>query len=140
MHPLARNRLNYIASPYTLYRDGPGIARIHASALCGKLMRERIKFFCPIMHGHPMSEFGGADPFDHSLWLPFNQPLLEACDVLVVAQLPGWRESRGVRHEIDWFANAVRPIVYLSPETLAVADIPIEPTSQVFEFRHLTNV
>lgn len=124
MTRLAQFPLVYLATPYTKYRAGIQCAFQDAAALAARLLKLGIKVYSPIAHCHPMSQYGGIDPKDHSIWLPYQEALMAKADALLVAQLQGWRESYGVSEEIKFFTKAEKPIFYLDTVLLYVATTP----------------
>jgi hypothetical protein len=44
--------------------------------------------------------------------------MMTRCDVLIVAHMTGWQESKGIAHEIDFFERANKSIYDLNPTTL----------------------
>lgn len=116
--------LAYLATPYSKYRLGLHQAFIDAAALAAKLLTAGVKVYSPIAHTHPLAIYGGLDPLDHEIWLPFDQAMMAASDCLIVAQMEGWRESRGVAHEIAFFSLRAKPVYYLDPESMSFASAP----------------
>lgn len=113
--------LCYLATPYTKYKDGDIDAAFRdAAKLAAQLLRAGIKVYSPIAHCHPLSVHGKIDPLDHSIWLPFNDTMLRASDVLIVAEMDGWDQSKGVGYEIEFFERTVKPIFHLDPLTLTM--------------------
>lgn len=125
-HPLAQYRLCYLATPYSKYEKGLYQAFEDACRISARLLTRGVKVYSPIAHTHPIAMHGGLDPLDHKIWLPFDEAMMRVADALVVAQMDGWRESYGVRHEITYFASECRPIVYLDPDTLNVSELPLK--------------
>ncbi|HTP77724.1 MAG TPA: DUF1937 family protein [Rhizomicrobium sp.] len=118
---LARSeKLFYLASPYSRFPTGIDAAFEEISRIGGELIFRGVRFFCPIAHSHPISKHGGVDPYDHSIWLPAMKPLMDACDVMLIAQMDGWRESYGIGEEIKAFRAMQKPILELCPRTLHV--------------------
>lgn len=111
--------LCYLATPYTKYPAGIEQAFVDASACAARLLKAGVKVYSPIAHTHPLAIHGGLDPLDHAIWLPFDQAMMEAADALIVAHMDGWHESYGVRHEMEFFAKAGKPIIHIDPVTLA---------------------
>lgn len=105
----------YLASPYTSYRYGREAAAFQVSFVAAYLMTKGVKLFCPIAHSHAIAEAGDLDHIDHDFWIQNDRPLMEAAKGLIVCQLPGWQESRGVQAEIACFQAAGKPIVYWNP-------------------------
>lgn len=120
MKSLTEFPLVYLATPYSKYEPGIEQAFVDASALSARMMSAGVKVYSPIAHTHPLAIHGNLDPYDHTIWLPFDQAMMDASAACVVATMPGWQESFGIQHEIKWFGDAGRPIFYVDPETLAV--------------------
>lgn len=117
---LAQYRLCYLATPYTKYHLGIEAAFSHAAEIAAKLLRKGVRIYSPIAHTHPLALHGKIDPLDHSIWLPFDEAMMDAADCLVVARMKGWDESFGVKHEIEFFARERKPILHLDPVTLSI--------------------
>lgn len=115
---LSKFRRVYLATPYSRFPDGLEAAFIEAAKLAARLMAKGVRVYSPIVHTHPMAVFGEIDALDHSIWMPFDEAMMEACCALAVAQLPTWEQSKGVKHEIDYFELAGKPIFFLDPHTL----------------------
>jgi hypothetical protein len=112
--------LAYLATPYSKYPAGIEAAFRDAAALTGRLLVSGLRVYSPIAHTHPVAIYSGLDPFDHKIWLPFDEAMMRAADVLVVAHMDGWEESYGIAHEIKFFADARKPIYDLNPSTLSM--------------------
>lgn len=117
-------KLVYLATPYRNYAGGPDQAFRDACKLAAKLIPAGVFVFCPISHGHPIARFGSLDPHDMAIWGPHNAVMLAHCDVLAVAQLPGWDESEGIAGEIEIFDAANKPIYDLDPRSLVMTRRP----------------
>lgn len=108
----------YVATPYSNFPDGLEAAWISASEATGRLIQRRIPVYSPIAHSHPISIFGDVDAKNHDIWIPANEPLMDAAHGLLVLMLPSWKRSYGISLEIEFFLKAEKPIVYLDPEML----------------------
>lgn len=113
--------LVYLATPYSKYRFGIEHAFRDASALAAKLLKLGVKVYSPIAHTHPLAIYGSIDPLDHGIWLPFDEAMMTASHALIVAQMQGWRDSKGVLHEIKFFAEQRKPVFYLDTVHLRLA-------------------
>jgi hypothetical protein len=110
----------YLATPYAKYPDGPIAAFEEAAKQAGILARAGICIFCPITHSHPIHLH--VNPIDaHRFWLDFDRPFMAAAKGLIVCQLTGWHESRGIREEIDYFVDAGKSIVVMQPNVIPEA-------------------
>jgi hypothetical protein len=112
--------LIYVGTPYSKYPGGVELAFVDAAKLTARLMTEGLKVYSPIAHTHPLAVHGGLDPFDHSIWLPFDATMMEKSDAMIVAMMQGWESSFGIRHEIQVFVEAGKPIYFLDPADLGV--------------------
>jgi hypothetical protein len=113
--------LAYLATPYTVYRDGPSQAFVDACKLSGRLIRAGFKIYSPIVHTHPIAFYGSLDPLDHQFWMEFDLPMLHAADYLIVAQMRDWGKSKGIAAEVSFFEHAGKPIWDLDPLTMMMA-------------------
>ena len=119
----------YLATPYSKYHRGQDEAFIAAANIAGRLIARGLDVFSPIVHGHPLAVYGGVPQFDAALWERVNRPYLEWCDELYVATMPGWQDSKGIAHEIKYFADNGLPISNVDPVTLAIT--PVRSMSEV---------
>jgi hypothetical protein len=110
--------LAYLATPYSLYPGGLWAAFFAAAQLAGNLLRAGIKVYSPITHSHPIAIHAGLDPLDHDLWLDFDRMMMERCDVLIVAHLEGWEQSKGIALEVEAFTATGKRIYDCNPVTL----------------------
>jgi hypothetical protein len=113
--------LAYLATPYSHYPAGIERAWIDACELAARLLTAGLKLYSPIAHTHPLAIHGGLDPLDLEIWLPFDEAMMAKADVLIVAHMDGWQQSRGIQHEISVFRAAGKPIWDLDPESLSMA-------------------
>jgi hypothetical protein len=109
----------YLATPYSKYEGGIEAAFEMACQATAELIRRKIPVYSPIAHTHPIAVHGGIDPLDHGIWLLADQPMMKAASALIVWKAEGWRESRGITHEIAEFASDGKPIVMIDPENAA---------------------
>ena len=122
--------LYYLATPYTKYEGGIEAAFEAAAAITARLVKANLSVYSPIAHTHPVAVHGGIDPLDHSIWLDFDLRMMRGADVLIVAQMQGWRESFGVSQEIKFFQNGGKPILYLNCTTFTFATEPHAEASE----------
>ena len=105
----------YLASPYS--HPDSQIRRQRFRDACiatARLIRAGHIVFSPIVHGHPIAEYGL--PTDWRFWEPFDRAYLQRCDEVVVLMLDGWQESEGVQAEIRIAGELGKPVRYLQPE------------------------
>lgn len=106
----------YLASPYSAYPFGLGAAHYEASRAAATLVRQGIPVFSPIAHSHPVAMHGQIPPEDHSIWLPADRPFMDAAHGVLVLALTGWDRSHGVKHEIEVFQAAGKPVMILQAD------------------------
>lgn len=122
MSELQRAPLCYLATPYSKYKGGDITAAFEdAARLAAKLMQAGIKVYSPIAHTHPLAIFGKIDPLDHAIWMPFDEAMMDAAAVLIVAHMDGWEESHGIADEIEFFERRGKSIYDLDPDTMVMA-------------------
>jgi len=105
----------YLATPYSKYPDGLQAAWDMACCAAADLIRAGIKVYSPIAHTHPIALAGKMDPLDHNIWLPADQPMMDAACGLIVYRAASWEISKGIAHEISAFERAGKPVIYLDP-------------------------
>jgi hypothetical protein len=120
MERLKKHKLVYLGTPYTKYEGGIHLAFVAASAIAGGLLRLGVSVYSPIAHTHPLAMYANIDPLDHKIWLPFDQAMMDASDAMCIAKLEGWDTSYGIKHEIEVFRLARKPIYELDPATLKI--------------------
>ena len=111
------DKLAYLGSPYTKYAAGLTAAYVDVAKIAARLIKSGLHIYSPITHLHPIARYGGLDPRDVTIWYPHNRQLMDRCDLLIVAQMDGWRESEGLTGEIEYFDGANKPIYDLDPES-----------------------
>jgi hypothetical protein len=127
---LKKYGLIYVGTPYSKYPGGIEPAFVDAAKLTARLMSEGLKVYSPIAHTHPLAIYGGLDPFDHSIWLPFDGAMMNKSDAILVAMMAGWEASLGIRHEIQVFIEADKPVYFLDPADLGVEVVSDEERAQ----------
>lgn len=113
-----KDSLAYLATPYSKWPLGLHDAFVEVSKLAARLLVAGVKVYSPIAHTHPLATYGFLDALDHTIWLPFDEAMMRVSDVLIVAHMDGWQQSKGVAHEIEFFKAAGKPIFDLDPGTL----------------------
>jgi hypothetical protein len=108
----------YLATPYSKYKDGIEEAFKEACKQTGYLIRNSLPVYSPIAHTHPIAIHSYMDPYDHSIWLKLDEPMMDNAYGLIVCMLDGWEDSYGVKHEIEHFTKAKKPIFYMEPFTV----------------------
>lgn len=112
----------YLASPYSKYPLGRETAYRHISTVAGRLLGAGVYVYCPISHTHPIAEYGGLDPLDHTLYLGLDQAIFQHAHGMLVTMMPGWDTSFGIGYEIKEFQKVKKPIHFLSWPNIEVQD------------------
>ena len=105
----------YLASPYSHCPLGHEIAFTSACVKVAELYQLGKDVFSPIVHSHPIAKYGGLNPVDHEFWMRRDRWFMDKCDRLLVMTLAGWKESRGVQEEIEYFEAQNKPVDHCDP-------------------------
>ena len=114
----------YLASPYS--HDDPAIQQQRYEAACeatAHLIKQGYPVISPIVHSHVLhAEYGCGGDWD--TWSRIDHDIIKASDEVWVLMLDGWRESRGVKAEMDYAHEIGVPVAkFIDPESL----LPSEP-------------
>lgn len=94
----------YLASPYSHPDHEVRQGRYHAA--CRKAAQyatKGIAVFAPIVHSHPLVPYMPAEQcMDFDLWMKLDLPILKDAAEIHVLCIEGWRESRGVKREVEY--------------------------------------
>lgn len=103
----------YLACPYSHPSRDVRVARFKAAnkAAC-KLILQREHVFSPISHTHPIAEAGDL-PLGWDYWCAYDRKMLSICNKMIVLMLPGWKESKGVRAEVDLATEMGIPVEFM---------------------------
>ena len=108
----------YLASPYTSKEPFIQAMRVKACvALVGVYAQQGVFLFTPIVQGHEAEKVLGV--IGHSTWMAHSFDALATCRAMLLAELPGWDTSKGVRAEID----------YCNANKFPVANLPFDKLS-----------
>ncbi len=120
--------LVYIASPYAHPSQKVREARLEAVRhVCGTMVNKGKIVMPPLVYLGELAYRGVHPPQG---WYAFDLQLLARCDELLVLQLPGWEDSRGVMVEIAGAQTKGMP-VRLMP--LEEAELPKEILTRLTE-------
>jgi hypothetical protein len=110
---LQQYKITYLATPYTKYPAGIVQAFRDACTVAARLVKGGVSVYSPIAHTHPIAIHGEIDPLDLSIWIPFDHAMLEVSDALVIAKMLTWEQSYGIKHEVEFFHKANKPVYHL---------------------------
>jgi len=108
----------YLATPYAHPSDLVREARAEAAGrIVAHYLLRGLPVFSPIAHGHAFHPH--LSSWGHNDWLEYDRHFLEVSCGLMVAELPGWVESKGMAWEIEWAEQHKHPVVHLVEGLLA---------------------
>lgn len=116
----------YLTSPCGGHVHGLEAAFRDASKAVRLLEEAKIPVYSPVVHGSiaaAVSEFL-RDPLDLTIWMFVEQPVVDDACGLIVLMLEGWDKSFGIKHEIDTFEKAGKPVIYMTPGEVPLVDTP----------------
>ena len=108
----------YLATPYAKYYQGVEAAYNLACDNAALFIEARIPVFSPIAHSHGIANAVSIWAKGHNIWLPMDQPFIDAAKGLVMLKAVGWGVSVGMGYELEQFKKAGKPIVWMEPYTL----------------------
>lgn len=109
----------YLATPY--WHSDPQVRALRKDKACritAKLVEKGLTVFCPIAYGSAWRHELTVE-WNHDEWLRFDLRFLAMSSLLIVADMEGWRESRGVAEEIDFAARNKIPRLMLEQGQIA---------------------
>ena len=135
MNDLPSRHHYYVASPYKDFPFGHDAAAAAVANVTAALLDKGYDVFSPIVHGHALSKTGllRAHNGDHKFWLGIDRKYMDRADALLVVRMDGWKESFGVKWEIDMFVLDRKPIYAIDPDTMFVESLPLEDRTPTFE-------
>ena len=92
----------YLAVPYSHKNKNVRELRFEiANMVTAILIRSGAIVYSPISHTHPVDKYMKGD-FG---WVEFDFNFLKHCKKLVILRLPGWKESEGIKREMEYANN-----------------------------------
>ena len=105
----------YLASPYSHPDESVRQARFEAACrAAADLVRQGLVVFSPIAHSHPIAVQGHL-PVDWDFWQGECEPFVRVCESVLVLQLEGWEDSRGVQAEIALAKELGKCVEFIKP-------------------------
>ena len=105
----------YLATPYT--HPDPRVEEqrfVEACRIANFYMLLGDMIFSHIVHCHPIATRFKM-PTNHEFWLAYNKHFLSLSELLRVAKMPGWANSRGVNAEIIMAREANISVEFVEP-------------------------
>lgn len=108
--------LIYLASPYTHNATAkPDVIEQRFDDVCkvaSILFHQGYLVFSPIAHTHPIKMRGGL-PGGWEFYAEYDKRMMDACDELWVLTIPGYRESVGIKEEIQYATETEKPVRFV---------------------------
>lgn len=89
----------YVASPYSGTPDQQFGRFLAVREYTAQLIADGYCAFSPIVYAHELAQ-QHEHKTDAQSWERFNTEIIRHCQRMIVLQLPGWAESKGVTAEI----------------------------------------
>ena len=115
-----KSKLIYLGCPYS---DNSKVVMtnryLQATRVAQDLTAAGFIVFSPITHSHRLwlegtnSNEDGMQVKSWDFWKHLDIPILSICQLMIVYQLPGWKESVGLTAEIEYAGQLGLPILYL---------------------------
>ena len=102
----------YLASAYSHRESAVMEQRFDAACrAAGKLMAAGHLVYSPIAHTHPIAVRCSL-PLEWEYWERFDRAMVERCDEVVVLNIDGYAESKGVAAEIAIARSMLKPVTF----------------------------
>jgi len=115
-------RMIYLAYPYTHPDSEIRRRRFEgATSAAATLISGGHIVYSPITMTHPIDIVlaGAGNTLGSDYWVRFDEAFMNACSEMVVVDTPGWKESKGIQREIDYFRSHGKPVAVVKPHELA---------------------
>lgn len=104
----------YLCAPYSHWNPIVRWLRVRAvNRKAAELMDMGFTVFSPISHSHPISRYTQAHCCDPDFWVRQDLVFMPVCDEVWVLRLRGWRNSRGIRVEIEEAERLGKKVMYI---------------------------
>lgn len=111
-----------VSGPYS--HSDPVVKQERVKAIadaCVKLFQAGDMCCSPLLAGLSFIEKSeNKMPDDYAFWQNFCRAYVKAGDVLYVLDIEGWKESTGVKDEIEYAQSFCMPVYLMDPETLEI--------------------
>lgn len=104
----------YFASPYSHPNSEVRQKRFEVINSCvAELMLTGVVVYSPISHNHPIA-VSNQLPTGWEFWNRLDEVFIHHCSSILVLQLKGWRDSVGVKAELEIAKKFGKPIYYMN--------------------------
>lgn len=110
----------YISNPYNGTEEQKEHRAQVAARVCALLLKRGVFAWSPIVHNHAMMKVFSDFTLDErrAMMLPYDFSLLRQSKGMIVLTIEGWRESFGVKAELELCQELAIPVQYLNPKDL----------------------
>lgn len=109
----------YLASPYSHPLDNVRSERFRQAVAAADYQMHRGEIvFSPIAHSHPIDKLSRYAKRDHEFWMRQCIGMLRMADKLLVLDIDGWHDSKGVTQEIELARAMQIPVVHIDQKEL----------------------
>ncbi len=106
----------YLGCPYTDTSIEVRVSRFEASArAAAELIHRGMFVYSPITMTHPIDLIMNVegDTMGSDYWCDFDEAFMSVCSEMIILTIPGWRKSRGIRREAEFFERNGKSIRYM---------------------------
>jgi len=107
----------YLACPYSHPDFQIRLDRFNASAQAAALLiRRGLVVYSPITMTHPIDVVlaENQSTMGSDYWVDFDEAFMDVCSEMIILTLDGWRDSNGIRREIEYFERQGKKISLVS--------------------------
>lgn len=111
----------YLAAPYTHKEISVRRSRFFATTKAAAALIDRGHIIMsPLIMTHPIDQilYKDGGQLNSGYWIRFDEAFMSNCAELWILTLDGWKKSKGIRREIEFFEKRGRPVIYLDAKTL----------------------
>jgi len=104
----------YLASVYSLNADEHLMQKRYefVRGVIAEFLNNGVSVFSPIVHCHEVAKHHHL-PKDWSFWKKVDLDYLSSCTDLFVLRMDGWKDSVGIRAEIDFARENGIPVTFI---------------------------
>lgn len=129
--------LYYIAGPYTHKNTNVQDQReIEHSKISAELLKNGYLIYSPIAETIMLAKHGKLIGTDWDTWREKDLKMLERCDELLIINIDGWQQSRGVKGEVKYCFKNNKPVSLLDVGLMAIFTISKEALLREFGVKH----
>jgi hypothetical protein len=107
----------YLACPYTHINRAVREQRYQAAtSVAAALIKRGYVVYSPVTMTHPIDTLlaGEASTLGTQYWTTFDEAFMDVCSEMLVVDISGWKESEGIKREMDHFRACGKSIRYVN--------------------------